>query len=204
MVILANHQKKGSREPSEHNRWIFLDEEEITLANTVAIERHTTGGKSRDLHSGFEPKRQDVVGAMAEIATCLWYDLNPHEWVKVYDERPKGSDPDLIYKGFKVSVKGTEWWNPCTLMLPEYDTANDIYILVSVDPDTGHCGMRGWIKRPDLLKRELVPWKGKSDVPGANRNVKWWYIPLNELAPCQEPTFDPREALALLDKSRGV
>ena len=164
-----------------------LSSQEITHAHKVAVDRNAKGTTSRPLHSGFDAIRGDLIGAMAEIAVCLFYDEDYHEHVVAYDNRP-GASPDLTHKGYKVSVKGTPHWKEgIHLILPDYDTRNDIYILVSVDVEDAVCGLRGWLHVREVVTFEPSPWRGPTGMPGAQSNKRWRYIPDWELRPCKRP-----------------
>jgi hypothetical protein len=156
----------------------------MEYAREIGEKRHASGGPSRELYSGGDRVRNDQVGAMAEMAVCIYYGLDPGEWVTYHDKRP-GAIPDLIYEGYKVSVKSSEHWKPVTLIVPEGDTDNDIYILVSVGYDDGICGLRGWITRQDLLNHEPQPWRGPSKYPGSKSDKRWRYVPVEDLRPCK-------------------
>jgi hypothetical protein len=165
---------------------VTLTATEMAHAEDVATQRHALGTPSRQPDSGADPLRIDLVGAMAEIAVCNHYGEDYRRWVTVMADRP-GAIPDLMHRGWKVSVKGTERWKrPLHLIIPEHDTANDIYVLVSVTPDRWTCGLQGWTTRADLLSYPPEPWKWLMDRPGQKRaGALRRYVPCEHLKPCR-------------------
>lgn len=133
--------------------------------------------QSRPLDSGYADG--DIIGAMAEIAVCLYFDVSYLRYVTVYAERP-GAIPDLILGNYRVSVKGrTRDRLPLDLIVPSHDM-NDIYILVSV---TEVCTLWGFMRHDDLMKYPAEDWKWTSDRPGATREARRRYVPVEKLTP---------------------
>jgi len=157
----------------------------MAYALAIAEQRHKRPPTSRPLASGADALGGDVVGTMAEIATCRFYGEDPYRWVKAYDSRP-GAIPDLQHAGCLVSVKGRSRWKlPLDLIVPDYDLDNDIYVLVSVDVPSHWCGMRGWITQELLLSYPEREWQWTDDRPGATRpDEKRRYVPVEDLRPC--------------------
>lgn len=165
-----------------------LSPPEIHYAHTIAIQRNAKGTTSRTPDSGFDPIRVDLIGTMAEIAVCVFYGEDYTTYVVAHDNRP-GAIPDVMHRGYKVSVKGRDRWEePLDLVVPEHDVQNDIFILVSVDVEEGICGLRGWVTRKELLQHPAEEWKWTNSRPGATkRGKKRRYVPLWDLRPCKRP-----------------
>jgi hypothetical protein len=171
----------------------------VDYANGIAKQRHARegdGGKlSRPLDSGANGLRGDQVGALAEVAVCLFYGREPEAFVLARHALP-GPQPDLLYetsrRTYRVSVKGRERWiEPLDLVVPSYDVENDVYILVSVNLAAAQCALRGWIKRERLLTYPPQAWQWTDDRPGAERDALRRYVPLADLRPCRQPTTRP-------------
>lgn len=161
----------------------------MVYAGAVAEGRRDGGAPSPNdtPDAGTCNGRVHLVGVMAEMAVCLHYGEPYQLWVTAHDERP-GAIPDLLHKGYRVSVKGRERWeSPLDLVVPSYDTRNDIYVLVSVSVDEARCGLRGWITRDRLLTYPAKPWMWTADRPGARRPAKLRrYVPVEDLRPCRD------------------
>lgn len=165
-------------------QYVYLKQCEMAYAREIAEGRYMVD-RSRPLDSGADASQGDLVGVMAEMAVCLHYGLEYHDIVIVFDTRP-GAIPDLIWRDYRVSVKGRERWSsPLDLIIPSHDIHNDIYILVSVRVSVGMCGLRGWIGRDDLLRYPEEEWKWTNDRPGAHRQAKRRYVPVEKLRACR-------------------
>lgn len=163
---------------------IALTPRQRAYATHIGKQREAMA-RSRPLDSGYSDG--DVIGAMAEIAVCLYFDVSYLRFVTVYDERP-GAIPDLCLGDYTVSVKGrTRNTLPLDLIVPAHDTHNDMYILVSVNYGTlvesGVCRLWGYIRRNDLLQYPVEEWKWTTDRPGAKREATRRYIPVQKLTP---------------------
>lgn len=170
--------------PRDTGPLISLTTDERSRCAQIGADR-MRGGNHRPPADGNDPLRVEIIGTMAEWAVCRHYGLDPNEWVKAYDHRT-GPIPDLMHRGFRVSVKGrVRWHTPLDMIVEEHDTENDIYILVSVNPDSGQCALRGWITRDDMLRYPSEGWKWTTDRPGAYRDHKRRYIPVEDLRPCR-------------------
>lgn len=166
---------------------------EIEYAQDMAVARHTTGSASKTLDSGFDAVGGDLIGVLAEMAVCIAYGVRYEEFVTVYKSRP-GAIPDVIYEGYKISVKGTPIFTSPHLIIPDYDVNNDIYVLVSVQVDKGYAQLRGWIPRDELLTYQTEEWKWYYDRPGAARKKLRRYVPLGDLRQCR-PVASRQELL---------
>lgn len=170
---------------------ITLSDRDMEYAEQTARGRNATGGTSRPLDSGFNALRGDLVGTMAEMAVCLYYGLDYEQFVTVYATRP-GAIADLTYEGYAVSVKGRERFDSPDLVVPEKDTNNDIYLLVSVDVEKRYCLLRGWVTRKELLRYEPEGWKWAANRPGASKSKKRRYVPFEALHPIRVPRHTER------------
>jgi hypothetical protein len=168
-------------------RIISLNVDDMHYARGIAEGRRHQGTPSNPDDSGYGAVAVDVVGVMAEMAVCLHYGEEYRLWVTAYKERP-GAIPDIIHKGYRVSVKGTHRWErPLRLFVPAHDTTNDIYLLVSVDLAGARCGLQGWLTRRELLAYEPMGWQWTTDRPGSRKgNKRWRFVPVDDLRPCRE------------------
>jgi hypothetical protein len=133
--------------------------------------------KSRDLIGEGPKLRTDIVGAMAEVAVCVFYGEDPRDQPYPWEGR-WGNTPDLILRNHSVGVKGTEHWTgKLTLFVPALDPS-DLFVLVSVDVEKQKCGLQGWASRSDL--------GGYEPVKDGWRMVR--KIPVAALRECKEPS----------------
>jgi hypothetical protein len=167
---------------------VLLEPDDLAYARRIGRGRYERGGPSREPDSGKPSLRVDRVGAMAEVAVCRFYGEDPHTWVTVHLTRP-GAVPDLVHKNKRVSVKGRERWvEPLDMIVPQHDTDNDVYMLVSVEFQSGVCGLQGWLYRDELLRYPLQMWQWTGDRPGSVRTALRRYVPVADLHPCRPPT----------------
>jgi hypothetical protein len=170
-------------------RFVALTAEQVAHAAMVGQGREDAVAGWATPDNGKDSVTMNTMGAMAEIAVCLYYGVDWKTTVNVLDHRP-GHIPDVVIQGWKVSVKATNTWNNPTLIAPANDTANHAWMLVSVDVDDGVCGLRGWIDRPRLLTYPAEAWRqwGKwpDRYPGKDRPQKLRrYVPCADLMSCK-------------------
>ena len=191
--MVATTDERGTRGPKhpglrDQDRIVPLTPIEASYAAMIGTIRHLSSG-SRPLNSGYDAVRGDIVGAMGEVAVCLWYGEDYRHWVKAYTARP-GAIPDIMHGDWSVSVKSTEKWERVTLFVPTHDT-NQIHVLVSVDYDDQVCALRGWVSRKDLARFPPEPWRPMQPgrpTPAQIEGKTWHYVPLKELRPCTSMT----------------
>jgi hypothetical protein len=167
---------------------VTLDAELMMYAFDVAYQRHTVRPSRPTPNSDRSLLHIDQVGAIAEVAACLFYGEDPYHWVQTYAERP-GISADLEHAGYKVSVKGTDRWDDHLMLRARGDdTHNDIHVLVSVELATGKCAMRGWLTRQELLRYPVEAFRQHTPTPGPPTAKGWRYVPTSELRPCRKTT----------------
>lgn len=161
---------------SRRTRYVELTPAQVAYANKIGLGRHTVAPAKKLVSQG-DMARTDIVGAMAEVAVCVYYEEDIHQ-VAVYDSRP-GCTPDVVHKGWKVSVKATERWGSVRLIVPEEDE-NDIYILASVKME-GVVGLRGWLTHQEILKYEPT-WL---DLGKPKSERRYRYVSVYDLRRCR-------------------
>jgi hypothetical protein len=165
---------------------VTLDAELMMYAFDVAYQRHTVRPSRPTPNSDRSLLHIDQVGAIAEVAACLFYGEDPYHWVRTYAERP-GISADLEHAGYRVSVKGTDRWDEHLFLRARGDdTHNDIHLLVSVDMATANCGMRGWITKQELLRYPVEAFRAHTPTAGPPTAKGWRYVPTSELRPCRK------------------
>ena len=182
-------QGEASADPARRDSGITLTPDQLKFCAGIGRGRHNSGSPSRQSDSGFSGLRVDLVGCMAEVAVCLFYGLDYEEQVTIHESRP-GAIPDVKLGKWKVSVKGRERFDsPLDLVIGENDVHNHIYLLCSVNIETGFVLLRGYVTRPELMKYPLEEWKWTSDRPGAaKRGKRRRYVPVEDLRPCKKPS----------------
>jgi hypothetical protein len=168
-------------------RSVHLHPNEATYAATIAYRRNAD--RSRPMDGGGDQISDNVYGAMAEVAVCLYYGEDYRRWVTVVADQSyagRGATPDLMHDNYRVSVKSTtHWGDHIHLIVPEHDTMNDIYVMVSVDVDRAVCGIRGWVTRDTLLTYQPEPTRFFRGRPAQGSSRLWRYIPVRDLRPCR-------------------
>lgn len=168
---------------------IQLTPAQIAWARKQGVERYQAN-PSRTPWVGTDPEITDIIGAMGEVAVCVYYGEDYEAQVLgALANRPRG-DTDLAHRGWRVNVKSTKHWGEngrrLTLYVSEHDD-NDAYFLVSVDAERGRCGLRGWISRRELMRYPVKGWQGDQSMPGASYGNRYRFVPVQELRPCKTP-----------------
>jgi hypothetical protein len=174
----------AARNETHPTLWIRLTTEQIEWAIKVARGREECSDGYTPPDNGEDSLKGNLRGAMAEIAVCVAAGIPYREHVDVYANRP-GASPDLVVKGYKVSVKSCKKWvtNP-SLIVMEKDTENDLYVLVRVDENPGLCEILGYVTKKQLLTYEPEVWKWDATRPGAKKpKKKRRYVPMEDLTP---------------------
>ena len=147
-------------------------------------EQRMEAGLSKAPRGTAPNQRVDDIGALAEVAVCLHYGEDPHRWVRCLPGRPACA-PDFEHDGYTVGVKGTGIWNDPLLTVASHDE-NAIHVLCSVHPDSGKCGLWGWITRQELKQYPIEARRDDLRHPARQVAGKGWiYVPVGALHPCQ-------------------
>lgn len=127
---------------------VQLTEKELLAARFHAHQRFNAGDV-REPEGSQHPLEGEIQGVVAEFVVAKYFGVEPD--TRIYPFRD-GPDADVTADGVTIGVKGTPYWTRPHLIVRPYDTNNDRYVLVSVNIETGRCGIRGWITGNALVQ----------------------------------------------------
>jgi len=157
---------------------VQLSAKDLAYGVRIGRERHDHGGTVKPTPTTLDERAGDVIGAVGEVAVCRFYGEDPERWVKA--ERTRGGPtPDLMHDGKSIGVKSTPLWGDhLHLSVAEYDR-NERHVFVSVNVQSGRCGLHGWIGREALLLVSPEPMRHAR----YRSTALWRYVPMRELNP---------------------